>query len=121
MKKINKKTLMYFLLAYISGCFYAFGFLRLNSNFNKSLEGLLLGSLFPGGFVGLGLVAIFLVFVLGTIITKVEKVIYGIKNEFGLKENESVVMTICLGYADASKALYPRRPRLMFNEIATVL
>ena len=46
---------------------------------------------------------------------------YGIHQEFGLKESESVVMLICLGHFDASKQLYPRRPRRLFHEITTVI
>jgi len=45
----------------------------------------------------------------------------GIHKEFALQPNETVVMTIALGYADTSKTLYPRRPRLTFNEIASVV
>ncbi len=45
----------------------------------------------------------------------------GIHKEFGLKEGESVVMLICLGYFDTSKKLYPRRPRLSFEEITTIV
>lgn len=45
----------------------------------------------------------------------------GIHKEFGLKESESVVMLICLGYFDTSKRLYPRRPRRMFEDIATII
>lgn len=35
----------------------------------------------------------------------------GIKQEFGLDENKTVVMLIALGYFDDSKQLYPRRKR----------
>jgi predicted homoserine dehydrogenase-like protein len=45
----------------------------------------------------------------------------GIHKEFGLKESEVVVMLVTLGYYDASKALYPRRPRRLFEDIATVI
>ena len=45
----------------------------------------------------------------------------GIHKEFGLSSNESVVMLVCLGYFDESKTLYPRRPRRMFDEIATIV
>jgi len=45
----------------------------------------------------------------------------GINKEFSLKEEESAVMTIGLGYYDAQKELYPRRPRRLFDEIATVV
>jgi len=44
-----------------------------------------------------------------------------IHSEFGLSESETVVMTICMGYFDKSKTLYPRRPRLGFDQIATIL
>ncbi len=45
----------------------------------------------------------------------------GLHREFKLKESESVVMVISMGYFDTSKKLYPRRPRRLFNEIATVI
>ena len=45
----------------------------------------------------------------------------GIKKEFALAENETVVMTITMGYSDKSKSLYPRRPRLGFDQIASVV
>jgi len=45
----------------------------------------------------------------------------GIHKEFSLKEEESVVMTISLGYYDTTKELYPRRPRILFEEVATVV
>ncbi len=45
----------------------------------------------------------------------------GIHKTFGLKESETVVMIICLGYFDASKKLYPRRPRRAYNEITSVV
>jgi nitroreductase len=45
----------------------------------------------------------------------------GIHKEFKLKESETVVMLICMGSFDESKTLYPRRPRRLFNEIATIV
>ncbi len=45
----------------------------------------------------------------------------GIHKEFGLSEDETVVMTMAMGYSDKSQILYPRRPRLTFDEIATIL
>ena len=45
----------------------------------------------------------------------------GIHKEFDLKESETPVMLICLGYFDHTKQLYPRRPRRLFNEIATII
>ena len=45
----------------------------------------------------------------------------GIHKEFGLNEGETAVMTISLGYYDETKQLYPRRPRRLFNEIATIV
>lgn len=45
----------------------------------------------------------------------------GIHKEFGLAENESVVMTICMGYSDQSKTLYSRRARLAFDQIASII
>ncbi len=45
----------------------------------------------------------------------------GIHNEFGLSEDETVVMTMAMGYADKNQVLYPRRPRLTFDRIASVL
>jgi len=45
----------------------------------------------------------------------------GIQNAFNLQSNETVVMTIALGYADKSKNLYPRRPRRGFNDITTII
>jgi len=45
----------------------------------------------------------------------------GIHKEFSLKEEESAVMTIGLGYYDTSKELYPRRPRRLFDEIAAIV
>jgi putative NAD(P)H nitroreductase len=45
----------------------------------------------------------------------------GIHKEFGLKESENVVMLVTLGYSDASKSLYPRRPRRLFEDMTTVI
>jgi len=45
----------------------------------------------------------------------------GIHKAFGLSENETVVMNVCMGYFDKSKKLYPRRPRLGFDQIAKIL
>lgn len=45
----------------------------------------------------------------------------GIHKTFGLKGSETVVMIICLGYFDASKQLYPRRPRRAYNEITSII
>ncbi|VAX15989.1 nitroreductase-like [hydrothermal vent metagenome] len=45
----------------------------------------------------------------------------GIHKEFELKDSESVVMTICMGYYDKSKQLYPRRPRRLFEDISTII
>lgn len=45
----------------------------------------------------------------------------GIHKAFGLLENEIVVMTICMGYFDKSKTLFPRRPRLGFDQIVEIL
>ena len=45
----------------------------------------------------------------------------GIHKEFKLAEHETVVMLICLGYYDQSKELYPRRPRLGFDDIVSIL
>jgi putative NAD(P)H nitroreductase len=45
----------------------------------------------------------------------------GIHKEFGLKESETVVMLICLGYFDSSKPAHPRRPRRLFEAIATIV
>jgi len=45
----------------------------------------------------------------------------GIHKEFGLSENETVVMTMAMGFADKNQTLYPRRPRLSFDQIATIL
>lgn len=41
----------------------------------------------------------------------------GIRKEFGLDENKTVVMTIALGYLDESKTLYPRAYRRGYDEI----
>lgn len=45
----------------------------------------------------------------------------GIHKEFGLGENETVVMLITLGYHDEAKPLYPRRPRLDFDKIVKII
>jgi len=45
----------------------------------------------------------------------------GIHKEFGLKESETVVMLITLGYFDTSKQLYPRRPRRSYEDITTII
>ncbi|NOY61519.1 MAG: nitroreductase family protein [Calditrichaeota bacterium] len=45
----------------------------------------------------------------------------GIHKGFNLQESETVVMTICMGYYDKSRQLYPRRPRRLFKDIATVV
>lgn len=45
----------------------------------------------------------------------------GIHKEFGLKESESVVMLIGLGYFDTSKQINPRRPRRLYEDITTVI
>ncbi len=45
----------------------------------------------------------------------------GIHKEFGLAESETVVMALTLGYYDTTKELYPRRPRLQFDEIASIV
>jgi nitroreductase len=44
----------------------------------------------------------------------------GIHKAFNLQPDETVVMTIALGYVDQSKTLYPKRPRRGFNDITTV-
>lgn len=44
----------------------------------------------------------------------------GIHKEFGLKEDETLVMSIALGYYDKEKSLYPRRPRRQFSQIVSV-
>jgi putative NAD(P)H nitroreductase len=41
----------------------------------------------------------------------------GVRKEFGLDENKTVVMLISLGYLDESKALYPRAYRRGYEEI----
>lgn len=41
----------------------------------------------------------------------------GIHKAFDLKESETVVMLIALGYHDTTQALYPRRPRKGFDDI----
>lgn len=41
----------------------------------------------------------------------------GIKQEFGLDENKTVVMLIAIGYFDNSKTLYPRRKRKDYHDI----
>ncbi len=43
----------------------------------------------------------------------------GIKDTFGLKDSEDVVMLISLGYRDETKDLYPRGIRKGFDEIVT--
>ncbi|MEI6061546.1 MAG: nitroreductase family protein [Bacteroidota bacterium] len=45
----------------------------------------------------------------------------GIHKAFGLKESESVVMSIVLGHFDETQQLYPRRPRRQFDEIAAIV
>ncbi len=45
----------------------------------------------------------------------------GIHKEFGLSEDETVVMIMAMGYSDKNRTLYPRRPRLTFDQIATIL
>ncbi len=45
----------------------------------------------------------------------------GIHKEFNLNDGEAAVMTISLGYYDKSRKLYPRRPRRLFNEIASIV
>ena len=45
----------------------------------------------------------------------------GIHEAFSLKSSETVVMSIVLGYFDESKILYPRRPRLSFEDIASIV
>lgn len=45
----------------------------------------------------------------------------GIKREFNLKPNQEVVMAISLGYFDEEKQLYPRRSRLGYDEIVTLV
>jgi putative NAD(P)H nitroreductase len=45
----------------------------------------------------------------------------GVQKAFGFAEGETAVMLICLGYFDATKKLYPRRPRRSFEQITTVI
>lgn len=45
----------------------------------------------------------------------------GVKKEFGLDENKTVVMLISLGYFDESMKLYQRRKRKGYDEIVTEL
>ena len=45
----------------------------------------------------------------------------GVHKEFGLHDDEVVVMTIAMGYIDNKQSLYPRRPRLEFDAIATIV
>lgn len=45
----------------------------------------------------------------------------GIKKEFDLDDNKTVVMTIALGYLDESKTLYPRAYRKNYEEIVKEL
>lgn len=45
----------------------------------------------------------------------------GLQNAFHLNDGETVVMLICMGYADTSKQLYPRRPRRDFHDIVTII
>ena len=45
----------------------------------------------------------------------------GIHKEFGLHDDEVVVMTIAMGYFDDKQDLYPRRPRLEFDDIAKIV
>ena len=45
----------------------------------------------------------------------------GIHKEFGLAEHESLVMLITLGYRDESKNMNPRRARLEFEKITTII
>ena len=44
-----------------------------------------------------------------------------IHKEFGLHDDEVVVMTIAMGYFDTKQSLYPRRPRLEFDDIAKIV
>ena len=41
----------------------------------------------------------------------------GIRKQFGLDENKTVVMLIAIGYFDDSKTLYPRRYRKGYDDI----
>lgn len=43
----------------------------------------------------------------------------GVRKEFGLEENKTVVMLISLGHLDESKTLYPRAYRRGYDEIVT--
>jgi len=45
----------------------------------------------------------------------------GIHKEFDLSEDETVVMSLVMGFFDKTKDLYPRRPRRLFNEISTIV
>ncbi len=45
----------------------------------------------------------------------------GIRKEFGLDENKTVVMLIALGYFDESKTLYPRQKRKSYSDIVKEL
>lgn len=45
----------------------------------------------------------------------------GIKKEFELNEDKTIVMTISLGYLKEDKTLYPRRARRGYDEIVKVL
>jgi len=45
----------------------------------------------------------------------------GIKKEFELSEDKTIVMTISLGYLKEDKTLYPRRARRGYDEIVKVL
>lgn len=45
----------------------------------------------------------------------------GIHKEFGLKDSETAVILVCLGYLDSSKHSHPRRSRRLFEEIATIV
>lgn len=44
----------------------------------------------------------------------------GIHKEFGLSDDETIVMSIAFGYYDQQKDLYPRRPRRQFSQIVSV-
>jgi putative NAD(P)H nitroreductase len=45
----------------------------------------------------------------------------GLHKDFGLKDGEDVVMNLALGYTKADQTLHPRRPRLGFDEIASIV
>ncbi|HRS53395.1 MAG TPA: nitroreductase family protein [Bacteroidales bacterium] len=45
----------------------------------------------------------------------------GIHKEFELKHDEVVVMNIAMGYFDKNKILYSRRPRIMFENVVTIV